>query len=748
MRKLALVIIIVILVSAIVQAQSTWTYVSDTDTYLYRGETYALNPQTGKYVTTTESVNYKAYDPVKHQRVTYVDNEPMIIYQFDVNGNVIGTTASTAPGFQAQYQAFQAAPAAAQPVTPEEECVGEICQPPPAAEQPPAAPAPIAAPVMPPVPGSATEPIQNDVDEELLRQMSETQPQGAPAPATVTAPATGPAPIGGNIPQGGVTPAGGAAPAGAPGAQPTTYNYVVGAGGYTDSTGKKWPPGSTLTFNQAVPGLTLSTPEQKAFTETYAGQYTYANGVFSVTKTAPELDDGIAIYKTTTTVTLACTKETGTCAKIEKQETVVCGEGLNVCEKNEKGENIFKPYKSANQEVTTVTGPNSAGQPTTHSKSTAIYDDKGNKVASFKTNYNYENVNPEQRVRAKDITITGTDGKPYYSYTASSKAVVNKIDDMKNSDGTPMSEENKDKLRVAIVNTGDIGFSAAGETLRNAQIFGRIIKGYNDYQGIRQFTNLFWEGHAEDVARKQDEIKRQFCLAAGISNCISSTICEKIYDLEGADNMLAGRGPGGQFVSSAVINAERTPALEVAGMTRQQLIDLFGNTTVIGGRLFNLTDPSFNPKILGKIKVRLYHVQYSIRNNGICEGSVSWGGECDQIDLTYNIHFVRVDQAYNSSYAAPLVDAKWFPGPKLPTIKYLEQAKDDLYKFSATEYSDVCLKFNPKLPSGGGPVAPKTADSLCVPFKESITPTAAVPPNATAPPPAGGAAGVAPGGSI
>jgi hypothetical protein len=179
-------------------------------------------------------------------------------------------------------------------------------------------------------------------------------------------------------------------------------------------------------------------------------------------------------------------------------------------------------------------------------------------------------------------------------------------------------------------------------------------------------------------------------------------------------------------------------------MTRQQLIDLFGNQTVIAGRLVNLTDPNFKPEALGRLKLRLYHVQYSITNNAAMD---------EDEKLSYNINFVRVPDSKKSSYGTPVAKATWYPAGSVPQLAYQETARDDLYKFSATEYSDVCLTFNPGLPSGGisggSPIFGGEVDivpQICVPFQESTTPTTATQPGA--PPPTDVTTPQAPGGMI
>jgi len=137
-------------------------------------------------------------------------------------------------------------------------------------------------------------------------------------------------------------------------------------------------------------------------------------------------------------------------------------------------------------------------------------------------------------------------------------------------------------------------------------------------------------------------------------------------------------------------------------------------------------------------------VQFSITNNGVCDIGKDWS-DCEQQDLSYNIKFTMVPQNINSSYGVPLAEAKWYPTD--PTLAPQEDVKGHFYKHSATEYSDVCLTFNPPLPSMVGWVeGGNFVDKLCVPFAESTVPTGAI--GGAPAPEAGGPPAQTPGGLV
>ena len=351
-----------------------------------------------------------------------------------------------------------------------------------------------------------------------------------------------------------------------------------------------------------------------------------------------------------------------------------------------------------------VQDPEGKYHPVLNVESTGIYDTQtGAELGDISVVYDRADNELVSTPGTVTIRGTGADASTIYYSTSldddgNSRIDINKIDDM------PLSEEQRDQIRREIVATGSLDIAGALDTLSWQQSLGRFMRAFTEYRGLRTLTALAWPSYAEDVQERRQELQQKFCGFSGIQNCFTSTICGSVYDID-ADNLLVGRGPTGDYVSSVSLNAERSIPVEIEGMTRQQLIDLFGNTTVIAGRLINLTDPNFDPDDLGRQKLRLYHVQFSITNNAV---------EVDR-DFHYNIRFVRVPVGIDSSYGTPIQEAKWYPEDVV--LGQLDTARDDLYKFSATEYTGVCLKFRPKLPTGHA-AASRLVDKFCVPFVE------------------------------
>jgi hypothetical protein len=497
-----------------------------------------------------------------------------------------------------------------------------------------------------------------------------------------------------------------------------------------DSSGQPISPASPEI--QSVPSTTATTIGKKDY------DYDDESRTFEYTKTTTKKDDNLfENYKVTTTTTTTI-GEDGTVTTTQDQVTKVCGKGLTTCQgtyeqvAHQSRATVFKPETKKDED----TGKTETRLVLTETRDT-IYGKDGKEKGQFIITYmptDKENVFSKPTTR--DVIIEGTDGKKYYEATTDpdtgeTTVVTNNLDNMPG-----LTRAERDALRQQAVQSGALGFDDALQTLTWYQSTGRFIRAYYEYAGLRQLTSLLWPSYDQEVQERKAKIQQEFCLAAGITNCAVSKICGKIYPIE-ADNVLAGRGPGGKYVTSAVLNAERSIPIEVEGMTRQQLIDLFGNFTVIKGVLINLTDPSFDPRVLGKLKMRLYHIQYAVTNNAE-----------DQEDLGYNIVFRKVDEQLNSSYGTPIDQARWWTD-KQPTVSYLATARDDLYKFSATEYNSVCLTFSEDLPSGDA-ARSDLVDELCVPIVEYAGPPTEVGagPGQEAPPTPGTAVTSQPGAQV
>ncbi len=450
----------------------------------------------------------------------------------------------------------------------------------------------------------------------------------------------------------------------------------------------------------------------------------------------PAIDDTdtgiIEDYRHTTTATVTVNSD-GSTTTTTKIEHSVCGKGLTSCDGKYTVENV------EGGSVTTGAYKNADGTPALDSKQNPITGVTSKEIITYQVSADGKTVTPvaSRETIYKVDPKTGTystsemkvytydkgakSDKPVYAIDAKGNtqyydAQGNKVGSLEEACKGRCTEEQKkeaskqiDRANVAYVNSGAAGWNAF-KILGTARVMGRFMRAYDEYSGLRQYSAIGLGSYEAQVQERKMKIQQEFCLASGITNCIVSTICGKRYPIK-SDNVVAGRGPGGQFVTSAVLNGERSLAIEIEGLTRQQLMDMFGNQTVIAGRLINLTDPKFDPKVLGKMKLRMYHVQYQITNN------VKSGKE-----MHYNIEFRKGTQASNSSYGPVVKQAKWYNPDK--GLEFQKSAKEDLYKFSATEYSDVCLTFEPGLPSGppGGNIPgiglARVVDHLCVPFKE------------------------------
>ncbi len=261
---------------------------------------------------------------------------------------------------------------------------------------------------------------------------------------------------------------------------------------------------------------------------------------------------------------------------------------------------------------------------------------------------------------------------------------------------------------------------------RTSTLIGDFIAAYKEAKGIQQLTNLAW---GEETAARRAKMAQDFCGAVGITNCLVSAICGDYHEIE-SGNVMVGRGPTGEArTSSAVINAERSGQIVTAGMEAQQLIEIFGNKSVIGGVLYDFTNPNFDPSVLPLMSIRLYHVEYYLNNNAAGES-----------DLRYNLEFRRTlpedaipipstlenlsPEEYPSwakvlttaTYSAPLATSKWFAKDQL--LKYGDttaSVHNHIYRWSTRNWDEVCLTFDPRLPKGDS-----LTGEFCVPIVQYL----------------------------
>jgi len=275
------------------------------------------------------------------------------------------------------------------------------------------------------------------------------------------------------------------------------------------------------------------------------------------------------------------------------------------------------------------------------------------------------------------------------------------------------------------------------------RLVGDFFRNYDQFSGFAQLSSLFIGDFIEE---NRARLAQSFCGFAGIDNCLVSAICGQIHKFE-ADNVLIGRTGRAEYKNSAVINAERSEPILLAGLSAQQLIDILGNQSVVGGRRVDLTDPTFDPTILGPLTLRLYHVQYSITNN-LESDKLRFNVELRRTSASAQLALAAATAAsvqaqMNRTSLGPLtledlnqstaigryvrpVRTRVNGLPALSSVRLYPQDRlldpgdtdfNHFYNQSTNEYDTACLTFNPGLPSGDAFYS-GTVRELCVPFSD------------------------------
>ena len=259
------------------------------------------------------------------------------------------------------------------------------------------------------------------------------------------------------------------------------------------------------------------------------------------------------------------------------------------------------------------------------------------------------------------------------------------------------------------------------------RIVGGVMQTYDKLGGIGRLSTLFMGDFA---SKNREALEKSFCGFAGIQTCFVSAICGEIHEIT-SSNVLVGTDAKQNRINSASLNAERSEAVLLQGLSRQELIDILGNASSLGGRYVDLTDPTFRPELLGPLKLRLYHVEYSISNR-LPEEQVMYNVEFRKLTAPVIIattipNRTATADEYQGDYAQYLARTRnvnnqgtvsavsWFPERKI--LKTGKTDHDHLQKYSSNEYDAACLVFNPGLPSGKS-ASSGTVKEFCVPFTE------------------------------
>jgi|GEM_PF-5731860 len=635
-----------------------WKYDKNTDSYNFEstGHTFSPDPdRSGQYRTAPQAspsgTYYLVYDPAKKMMVQYdaTTNRPSELYTLNpVTGNPENTISKDVES-SPEWKKFSGQPA------------------PGPAEQPGEKPAEGAPAKEPEKPAEKTpeKPAEGaPTKEEKPVEGKPEEPEGTDAPIIPR--------VGGPNAKGGTT----ANPSGEP------QYYVDKDGNIYGKPGKGREP--------APPAVVEAAKTYGGVASRNGNTYTFAEQV--------DVDDGLeADYRTTTTVSITDNGEEGYTRTVD--QTTDERTGLL-----ERGEWKYKERTTVSTGIGKATNEEGKSINVMTGQAYTSYDKSGKPTSISTVNYKYDPKWEKVYQTGASVDRVDDKGNTYPVWSMGEDKTEKYYKDKDGKEYKLTSEEKKaiEKEKVRSVNNGMQGLNAFYK-LGLARSLGRFMKAYDEYAGLRQYSAIGGQAYDQQVQERRAKIQQEFCIATGTRNCIVSKICEQKFDIVPGDTM-AGRGPGGQFVTSARINGKRSLAVELEGLSRQQLIDMFGNLTVVAGRRINLTDPKFNPKTLEKLKLRLYHIQFLITNNA------------DKHELSYNIKFKRSEPGSTSSYGTPVKEAKWYPADK--KLEKGATTTDEIYKWSPGEYTDVCLTFSPPLPSGSITGKPKMVNEFCVPFKE------------------------------
>jgi hypothetical protein len=222
--------------------------------------------------------------------------------------------------------------------------------------------------------------------------------------------------------------------------------------------------------------------------------------------------------------------------------------------------------------------------------------------------------------------------------------------------------------------------------------FATIIEGYQMMQGLRWLYGWVPGLRNEDVQLRKEKIKQDFCLAGGISNCVSSAICEDYLTGEidwEAEGSLVVRGTGGMPELGVWVKSYKMGPITLRGASPDTLTAIFNsNYTVIDNVLYTFTDPDFDTYDLpDDKKAYLYQVNYFVSNVvGSRDVPTIFGGTPATTPLHWNLRWV-------GPYSA-----QWFPSNQV--LQGGAQATGNLFKYSFNDYSKVCLTLDPPMESG------------------------------------------------
>lgn len=301
------------------------------------------------------------------------------------------------------------------------------------------------------------------------------------------------------------------------------------------------------------------------------------------------------------------------------------------------------------------------------------------------------------------------------NYDGMKAAVTKSQKDFVNSDKVPAdqraamekeAEKNSKKavsdLENQAISRGYVSPCATGDA--GWRCIGVMFRAYDKYKGIGQATAMFFPSYQKWTQDVRKTISQTFCGFVSIQNCFESLICGAVLDISAGDsisgNVLFGRGPNGQPLAAGTLSAERSLPIILKGLEREQLRDILGHDAelvVINGNVINISE--VDTTTLPATEIRLYKIQYSLTN-------------INDRQMEYNLEFKG--QTTRKLFAKD---------QKLTVGQTVSKDDSNIEVYSGTKYDEVCMTFDPSLPSGGSStgslmVAPKMVNKLCKPIAE------------------------------
>lgn len=210
-------------------------------------------------------------------------------------------------------------------------------------------------------------------------------------------------------------------------------------------------------------------------------------------------------------------------------------------------------------------------------------------------------------------------------------------------------------------------------TMGFLQSLGVTLHAFNEYQGISKLTGLLWDYVSEEkVAERLAQLQEDFCVLGGLKQCFTSVLCDVFqsggkYFETGSDNyILAEESKEGYHEFVASINGEVSDKISFKGMSRTQLIELFGESTYVDGEKIDLTDATIDTSKL-PFEMWLYNVQLAVNN-----------------PKDSAIHV-------NIEFRGPNRRARWFNTWR--TVEKGLSVDKKIIKYSSSEYTQVCILF-------------------------------------------------------